>query len=88
MRFKYEKDEAMNNSLEMQTPYRKFQKSSCVYNFSLEYLYGIIFQAITCHFLSEGVIFMVDHRFYRVRPHICCENDRKRSIVVSAEIVF
>jgi hypothetical protein len=34
----------------------------------------------------QGVIFIVDHRFYRVPPYICCENDRKRSIVVCAEI--
>jgi hypothetical protein len=35
---------------------------------------------------DQGVIFIVDHRFYRVPPYICCENDRKRSIVVCAEI--
>jgi hypothetical protein len=34
----------------------------------------------------QGVIFIVDHRSYRVPPYICSENDRKRSIVVSAEI--
>jgi hypothetical protein len=35
----------------------------------------------TCKLFNsvQGVIFIVDHRFYRVPPYICCENDRKRS---------
>jgi hypothetical protein len=36
---------------------------------------------------TQCVIFIVDHRFYRQPPYICCENDRKRSIVVSVEIL-
>jgi hypothetical protein len=67
----------------MQHSVQKILESICVYNFSLEYL------CIIYHTYLEvrGVIFIVDHRFYRVRLYICCENDRKRSIVVSAEIV-
>jgi hypothetical protein len=36
----------------------------------------------------QGVIFIVDHRFYRAPRYICCENGRKRSIVICTEIVF
>jgi hypothetical protein len=36
--------------------------------------------------IPQGVIFIVDHSFFRVPPYICCENDRKGSMVVYAEI--
>jgi hypothetical protein len=68
----------------MQHSVQKILESICVYNFSLEYL-CIIYH--TSYLEVRGVIFIVDHRFYREQLYICNENDRKRSIVVSAEIV-